>query len=396
MQKQLKNYIKSAHNNTLVGMLHRCAARAPLLKRYSNTNNSVHLKKKMELMVAVAIKSKGENMNQPIIITIISIGLSLLLVGCTTPTKPTLLPKSNFVDGAPSPVEIYDKKIKGNKILFVADNQKAMIKTVPILEQGYYSEKSLNTAHRRAALEAFSLDILDHIFDTQDHDLVIHAGDLLNNSCRGAYEDVERLLNANKRRPWFVAPGNHDGYYMGLTSPTAISKGVFEFHNWPLDERASWALICNDVVTHRELGDTGFNDNSNYEKYEQSVVDKTAFNGLYLKSLGVLEMKHKAVRKEMGSDPEREEYNGYVLYCLSFDSENLYRNYMSNICWTEYEGGDTPGDHFNNFTYDVDSSRSEWWEEKKPWFNFVVQKLEVKLDSKTVDIIIIDTWIYTL
>jgi len=334
-------------------------------------------------------------MNQLIKITLICFGLSVLLAGCST--KPKLEVRSNFADGAPSPAEIYAKDIKGNKVLFVADNQRAMIKTEPILEQGYYSEKSLNTAHRRAALDAFALDILEHIFTSQDHDLVIHAGDLLNNSCLEEYKEVEQLLNANKHH-WFVAPGNHDGYYLGLSSPIAIHHGIFQIHSGPsafLDERASWARICNEVVKQHELGDTGDLDESNYEKYERSVVDKTAFNGLYLKSLGVLDFKNKATRLTMGTQPGREEYKGYSLYCLKFDSKKLYRGYMSNICWTEYGVGDTPGDHFNNFTYDSESDEIAWWEEKKPWLNFVVQKLEVKLDSKTIDIIIIDTSSYT-
>lgn len=335
-------------------------------------------------------------MNQRIKITFICFGLSLLTAGCAT-TGPTLQARSNFAHNPPSPAAIYEKRIKGNKILFVADNQKAMIKAEPIFEQDYFSEKSLNTAHRRAALDAFSLDILKHIFNTEGHDLVIHAGDLLNNSCLEEYKDVEQLLNANKR-PWFVAPGNHDGYYMGLSSPTDVHKGFFQLHNGAsafLDERASWALICNDVVKKRELGDTGNVHESNYKKYEQSVVDKTAFNGLYLGSLGVLDMKHKATRREMGRQPGHEEYEGYDLYCLEFDSKKLYKGYMSNICWTEYRAGDTLGDHFNNFTYKIGSDPIDWWEEKKPWLNFVVQKLEVKLDSKTVDIIIIDTSSYT-
>ncbi len=336
-------------------------------------------------------------MNQLIKITIMCIGMALLAAGCSSTPKPALEARSNFSKNLPLPADIYKKKIKGNKILFVADNQKAMIKTEPILEQGYYSEKSLNTAHRRAALDAFSLDILEHIFETENHDLIIHAGDMLNNSCLEEYKDVEQLLNENDR-PWFVAPGNHDGYYLGLSSPTAIRKGVFQFISGPsafLDERSSWARICTEVVKKQELGDSGIFNDRNYEIFEKNVVDKTAFNGLYLKSLGVLDLKNNATREAMGKEPGREEYEGYSLYCLSFDAKKLYRGFMSNICWTEYEAGNTPGDHFNNFTYDENSDQFAWWEEKKPWLNFVVQKLEVKLHSKTIDIIIIDTSSYT-
>jgi len=324
-------------------------------------------------------------------------GVLILAAGCSSTPKPILEARSNFGHNSLSPADIYSEKIEGNIILFVADNQKAMIKTEPILEQGYYSEKSLNTAHRRAALDAFSLDILDHIFDTENHDLVIHAGDLLNNSCLEEYKDVEKLLNENNR-PWFLAPGNHDGYYLGLSSPTAIRNGVFQFISGAsafLDERSGWARICTEVVEKRERGDSGIFNDRNYERYETNVVDKAAFNGLYLNSLGVLDLKDKATRTEMGTEPGREEYKGYFLYCLSFDSKKLHRGFMSRICWTEYEAGDTPGDHFNNFTYDKNSEQLAWWEEKKPWLNFVVQKLEVELNSKTVDIVVIDTSSYT-
>ena len=330
-------------------------------------------------------------------ITIMCLGALMLAASCSSAPRPILQARSNFAHNPPGPADIYASNIDGNKILFVADNQKAMIKTEPIFEQGYYSEKSLNTAHRRAALDAFSLDILEHILTTEDHALVIHAGDLLNNSCLQEYEDVERLLNGNKR-PWFVAPGNHDGYYLGLSSPNAIRKGVFQFiGGLPafLDERSGWARICTEVVERRKLGDPGIFNDGHYEKYEANVVDKTAFNGLYLKSLGVLDLKSRATRTELGKEPGREEYAGYYLYCLEFDPQRLHRGFMRNICWTEYEAGDTPGDHFNNFTYDGNSNELGWWEEKKPWLNFIVQKLEVRLHSKTVDIVIIDTSSYT-
>lgn len=321
------------------------------------------------------------------------IGACALFAGCGS-KEIKLDPISNFSTGNKSPLEIFQKEFNGNKIIFIADNQRAMIKTEPVFEQSKFSEKSLNTAHRRAALDAFSLDIVESIFKSQSHDLVIHVGDLLNNSCLDEYKEVENTLNSNKK-PWFVAPGNHDGYYMGISSPTAISKGAFSYYNGILDERAGWALVCNDAEKKRRLGTTGFSNIKNYEKYADTVVDKTRFNGLYLDSLGILDLKSHATKKSLGEDSVGSEYKGYSLYCLNFSENNLHKGYMSDICWTEYELGKTPGNHINDFTYMGDNAQYEQWEEKKPWLNFVVQKLEVKLDKKTIDIIIIDTSSYT-
>ena len=91
---------------------------------------------------------------------------------------------------ADAPAQLPQKRSDPN-VVFVTDNQKAFLFARPIIEQSLLSERTLNTAHRRAALDVFSLQLVDYVLDGPGAkaELVLHGGDLLNNSCRKEFID---------------------------------------------------------------------------------------------------------------------------------------------------------------------------------------------------------------
>ncbi len=311
--------------------------------------------------------------------------------------------------------------LKKPKILLVADNQKALVATAPIFEQSSFSEKTVNTAHRKPALDAFSTDILVEIINKTDAELIIHAGDLLNNSCRSEFEMVTQTLAG---KTWFAAPGNHDGYFLGISSPRDISRsfsGPIPFlNNQLLDERAGWAQVCTPVMERKckrkddnsdipdvfecedaskdkELIGFGFSDVSEYHWYQNNVLDKLGYNTAYLEAIGI----DKTMRLDAVPTPIKikgyDKHEGYSVKCIDFlkKTGSLHKGYMSNVCWTEFEGNE---DGFNDFKYDKDQSRNynykRQFDERSPWKNFIVQKLNVVIDKRLIDILIIDTSSY--
>lgn len=307
------------------------------------------------------------------------------------------------------------KSIEGEKYLFLADNQLALLTTEPIVEQSAFAEKTVNTAHRRAALDAFSLDIVKYITQTNngEYGLIIHGGDLLNNSCRLEFDEAASLLNKTGL-PWFLAPGNHDGYYLGITSPRTISKGFGSFGNVVLDERGGWAQACVPVSQKRKIAkrkallnqecDPKFGRGffSGYECYQDYVMDKVAFIHAYLEAIGVKEAirlnKANVLPVKPLTDPS---YHGYNLHCVTFDNNSktgYFQGYLSDICWTQHKkigkDGRPPFNWFRKEWALKDNYENQWLE-KKPWRNFLIQKLKLNVKNKTAEVIIVDTSSYS-
>lgn len=311
----------------------------------------------------------------------------ILVCGCTS-SKITLTNKATFTTS--EEVIKNDKlPIVGAKGLLLADNQKAKVLTEPIFEQSQTAESAANTAHRRPSLDEFSLNVLAYILGENSHEFVIHGGDLLNNSCLSEFKDSVAVLNKYSKQ-WFLAPGNHDGYLLGISSPMHISRSFNPFRNGLLDERAGWALACTNIINKRKNGTTGFFDIKNYEKYEDLVVDKRTFNRLYLNEIGVVTSGSIDYQKSL-----KGVYEGYNLKCKSYKGRP-HRGYLKEVCWTEYDSGNSNYEATNNFTFSGEHGLYKQWEEFTPWKNFIVQRLEVpKSKNEALEIIILDTSSYS-
>lgn len=104
--------------------------------------------------------------------------------------------------------------------LVVADCQIHNIYSQPVPERNLSIETAVGTAIRPPQLDLFSADVLSWILENgaPDAELVLHLGDALNVACEGEFDSFLDVMSAGKK-PWYMAPGNHDAYYMGNFDP---------------------------------------------------------------------------------------------------------------------------------------------------------------------------------
>ncbi|NVK17062.1 MAG: metallophosphoesterase [Methylocystaceae bacterium] len=253
-------------------------------------------------------------------------------------------------------------------IIFLADNQSALLDSFPIVEQSSFSEKTVGTAHRRAALDMFSLDIVEYIA-AKEGDLIIHAGDLLNNSCQSEFDVASKVMNESGK-PWYMAPGNHDGYYLGISAPQeAKNEGFF---GAPLNELTGWLQVCTPARSKESH--IGFKTLD--PRYMKNKMDKYEFVQAYIR------------QKDFHNYwPASQDENSAVvgdrkIKCISNLPENGDNiKFLKKACWSELA---------------VPSKRNTYNDGKfldeKPWENFIVQWLQVPMKSGIQkNILIIDT-----
>lgn len=318
------------------------------------------------------------------------------------------------------------------QVLLLADNQQTLITTEGVFEQSQLAEAFAGTAHRKPALEMFALDVMSGIVERTQPRLIVHAGDILNNSCKREFTDVAAAFNGyrnenGERVPWFVAPGNHDGYYLGISSPLVVSRraGVLRaltLRNLALDERAGWNQSCTPVSEKQAGKSFGFSGNiaKNYATYHEGIADKKTFNDLYLRQLGVARLdrqgRSKTVRK-LSFDGQ-----SYALRCLEGQPDDgMHWRYLKNVCWTDKLTNPCHIDGlkkqqpntdkeclpngFNALKGRVlDNQLPDQYVEAHPWHNFVVQRLVLPeprgalgvstLEAGGLEIIILDTSSY--
>lgn len=326
----------------------------------------------------------------------------LLLSGCAN----TGLETRAYFSSDTAMQEQLAGELQGPKTLLIADNQKAFINTEAIFEQSLLAESALNTAHRRAALDEFSLDIVEAIVEQTQPQVILHLGDILNNSCAAEYDEVEAFFNRNHTVPWFVAPGNHDGFYVGISSPLRVESSP-----WLIDERSGWAGICTDI---KDKNGSGFSQAQGLDGHEKNILDKYGYVQRYLRSLGIV--KQRLVAAAGGQEPAddyvvcRENrgacvsealmdrgYQRYYLHCL--DTQGLRASsvpealkvrmpYLKEVCWTE------PNDFDSDEPYNDFDPSDETLKEPTAWRNFVVQRLEISRGGLTQPVIMIDTAAY--
>lgn len=255
-------------------------------------------------------------------------------------------------------------------ILFIADNQNALLLTEPIFEQSKLTEITVNTAHRKAALDEFSLDIIEYITKNNKSPILIHAGDILNNSCVEEFNQVKVTLD-NSKRAWYIAPGNHDGYYLGISSPMLYEgkKKLIPL----LNERRGWAQVCIPLLDRDSyLTKT---DKLNF------IMDKYSFTQSYITSLGILDENNR-------SEKINTIFKDIDIICKSAKGNNSLdkeRNgFLKSICWTQKNNVK------NELTNTYDEAKKKSLEEK-PWRHFVVQVISIPFNGKQKNILIIDS-----
>ncbi|HEY3493381.1 MAG TPA: hypothetical protein VGK73_01795, partial [Polyangiaceae bacterium] len=103
-------------------------------------------------------------------------------------------------------------------VLLVADNQAQFLYGNPVWLRKGLLDKFVSTGIRSPSLDLYGQDLLASILEKEAGEqrgkVAIHLGDALNISCGWEMERFQRTMGT-ARRPWFVALGNHDGFYYG-------------------------------------------------------------------------------------------------------------------------------------------------------------------------------------
>lgn len=368
------------------------------------------------------------------------LALATLVAGCTGPT-PTFESRREMF--------LHNAKVQPN-VVFLADNQRTLATAEPIFEQSRFVRSVSKTAHRRPAMENFSLDVVRHIIDRKgaDAEFVIHVGDMLNNSCRSEFGEVMAALQANNGRPAYVAPGNHEGFYLGITAPIKVeasgaSEGV-------LNELGGWAQICTpaydkrtnpkydqDCLDKKKKCDenvdyheylrfetdrylTGYNIEE-WDGYARNIIDKYSYTLSYLKKLDLDKYCNPTIAEDgAGSSanrcPARSAGRSLVVRCAAPKlASNIQKlSHMQEICWTELNDGKGPKHDLYNWTnknkpHEI-LERNEYrckeegerrgedcrYREKEPWRHFVVQHVIGSADAtgQPVHFLLLDTASY--
>jgi len=239
-------------------------------------------------------------------------------------------------------------------VLLISDNQITEERNKPILENSSELARDSiagRSVYRQGVGSALSPIILQHILKDYKGKLVIHVGDALNNSCISEYELFEKIMGESS---WYLAPGNHDGYYMGLTSPIkekdSLSIGI-------LNEPSGWCQICRPYYSYIQINSQSCRQLIESNKEHKYILDKRNFVKKYLKSIGL------------------SSYENVGSYDASIDN--------------------------NNETKRIHLNKAEWFisneKERTPWESFIVQQLNVYSNTKTKSfaIIILDTASYS-
>ena len=260
------------------------------------------------------------------------------------------------------------------KVVFLADNQRTLATSEPIFEQSAFVRQASKTAHRRPGMENFSLDVVRHIIDKKGGEtkLILHAGDILNNSCRQEFNDVMEILQSDPKRPAYVVPGNHEGYYLGITSPLAIeSRGAFlgilnELGGWAQsctmaqdkEKNLCSAMKCSDKLNQDHECCLGSADTEEYLRFENprylagqgpsqkkpyisNVLDKYSYVLAYTKKLGLHDYCINS-EKNVENCPISVKISNNSLNVRCARPRTNSHEFLEEICWTELDDGDGP------------------------------------------------------
>jgi len=223
-----------------------------------------------------------------------------------------------------------DRSNQSEEILLIADSQESLEYRQGIFEtSSFLVDWGLRSADRPRALTKWGLDIVGHVIEKEDRtNLLIHLGDVLNNSCKSEWDRISNTLS-NSGKSWFIVPGNHDGYYFGITSPTPESRiknyGVLNQYY------GGWGAVCVPLDRRSGKADTSLQD--------QYIFDKADFVLAYIEEL---EKRGLAIHK-----------NAVIVNGKNscYKCSQVNDRYLSEICWN------------------VDK--------ENPWLSFILQKIKI-------------------
>jgi hypothetical protein len=150
-------------------------------------------------------------------------------------------------------IEPKDARDLSLDVLLVADNQAQYLYGNPVWLRKGLLDKAVATGIRSPSLDLYGQDLLSAILEKEAGEkrgnVTIHLGDALNISCGWEMDRFARVMSAAKR-PWFMAIGNHDGFYYGSgrTGPGSSQS------EWDAACYGGGGALKKNVVITRYLG----------------------------------------------------------------------------------------------------------------------------------------------
>lgn len=260
------------------------------------------------------------------------------LIGCVT-TDPRLNYESNRAKIISS--ISYDTTAIpiSNKVLLIGDNQINENHGYPAFIQSGFADHFVAVSRRPVQQTIFGEEILRQILKSEQVP-VIHLGDAMNLSCKSEFERFTNLMNENNLK-WFMAPGNHDGFFTGIT------------------------LATNDIRYGGKLDSL----HSDYGR-DRDVWDAVCKNSKPLSKPNLVQEYLEVLKKNTDNK----------LSTINSDKNCTNILYDSNIIEESY-----------SCIYPEDTISD------RPWASFIVQKLDIsntKNNLEKVSLILIDTSVY--
>ncbi|SEQ46252.1 metallophosphoesterase [Nitrosomonas ureae] len=135
------------------------------------------------------------------------------------------------------------------KVLFIGDNQINENHGYPAFIQSSFADQFVAVSRRPVQQTIFGEEILRQILKSEQVP-VIHLGDALNLSCKSEFERFIKLMNESNLE-WVMAPGNHDGFFTGVTLGTDDIRNGGHFRSLHPDygrDRDVWEAVCKNSI----------------------------------------------------------------------------------------------------------------------------------------------------
>lgn len=258
-----------------------------------------------------------------------------------------------------------------SSVVFIADNQHVEDHGYSIGEQSFFADQFIPVARRPALTNVFSLRILEYVLKTElanaarpAADVVIHLGDAINNGCVSEFREFSAVMSAHTKDvlgntvPWYMAPGNHDSFFLGISHPLKDVSSRFLPSN--LENRKYWFALCRNMRSFDRIAPVGAID--------APIMTKQKFIKSYLKAV----VPRVTIDLDFGTLDDSSRYakigkqNGIALRC----SEDTGAKHLHRVCWSTTKD--------------------------KPWQGFVVQEVRLPIGDtgKFHSLLLVDTCDY--
>ncbi|MFW6067312.1 MAG: hypothetical protein ACOC97_03170 [Myxococcota bacterium] len=169
---------------------------------------------------------------------LVAFGTALLLGACPRPTPISERHRIDIDEShADMPLTV--------RLLVLADNQQHHLYGEPVWIQSGLPDRLVRTAVRSPQLDLFGPDVLAWGLRANRRAPAVHLGDACNLSCTGELDRFLQIIDDHDRG-WFMAPGNHDGFYFG-------NEGIEPEGDWARVCRGAGQPLTKDAFVRRYL-----------------------------------------------------------------------------------------------------------------------------------------------